>query len=188
MALHLEQLENSHLIVGIKGTNRMIDKKGLPGFVGTIEDNANVVVASDPRIANIFLEARFENRSQLVTEPVKRGSQRSTPLLVPRMTARIASAVAAPTLDSMDTTPGAVFHDLDVMPRRMLFEKFSVVCKLRDSALVDFVEGITQSHFAIVMVVAITLAIGRDVDELVALTCVGKATQKAIGETFAVIQ
>ena len=74
------------------------------------------------------------------------------------------------------------------MPRRMLFEKFSVVGKLGDSALVDFVEGITQSHFAIVMVVAITLAIGRDVDELVALTCVGKATQKAIGETLAVIQ
>src|SRR4249920_1337279 len=166
----------------------MIGKESLPGFVRTIEDDANVVVASAPGIANIFLEARFENRIQLVTEPVKRGSQRSTPLLVPRMTARIAAAIAAPTLDAMDTTPRAVFHDLDVMPRRMLFEKFSVVGKLGDSALVDLVEGITQSHFAIVMVVAITLAIGRDVDELVALTGVGEATQKAIGETLAVIQ
>ena len=96
-------------------------KNALPRFVRAIENDADVVVASFPRVADKFLQPRLEDGRQLIAQPVQRGAERSTPLLVPGMSAGIAATIAAPAFDAMHTTPGTIVDDFNKVLRRDVF-------------------------------------------------------------------
>ena len=143
MALHLQKLEGRHLLVRLKRADGVVGEKCSTGFLGAIENHANVVVAGGPGVADIFLQSRLEDGSQSVAQPVERGPQRSAPLLVPGMSAGIASTIAAPAFDAVDATPRTVFDDLDEMLGGMFFKKLAVVGKLGDVLSFDFVQGVS---------------------------------------------
>src|SRR5438552_6314374 len=141
MALHLKKLENRHLLAGFERPYYVVSKECPARFVGTIENDANVVVAARPRIAEILLQPRFEDGSQFIAQPVKRGTKGNSPLLVPRVSTRITSAIAAPTLDAVDTAPGTIFNNLNHVFGGMFFQELAIVGELCDGSFVDFVQG-----------------------------------------------
>ena len=168
MALHLEQLETRHLLVGSRGRTGVIGEEIVPRILGTIEDHANVVVASAQGSRTYSLR-----RDSKIGASVSRSQSSAA-----RSGARHCWFHGCPPELHPQSLPSAQRHGRNSRNcfRRSrpyasadAFEKFTVVGELGDASPVDLVEGITERHFAIVMVVAITLAVGRDVDELVGL-------------------
>src|ERR1700733_9504029 len=105
VTLHLKKSEGSHLFMRFERTDRGVGEERFAGLVGAVQNHADVVVARGPGIADIFLQSRLEDSSKFVAQPVQRRAQRSGPLLIPGMPARIASTIAAPAFHSMDATP-----------------------------------------------------------------------------------
>ena len=85
------------------------------------------MVATGPRVAQIHPKARLEDRCQAFPEPIEGGTERSAPLLVPGMAARVATAIAAPALYPMNAAPGAIFDDLDEVFVGVFFHVLAVV-------------------------------------------------------------
>ena len=108
----------------------------------------------------------FENRCKPVAKPIQRRPQRSTPFLIPSGAARVATAIRAPALHAVNATPGTIVDDLSHMVRRMLFQKFAIVRQRCDFAFLDLMQSLTERHFSVVVVVPVTLSIGRNVDQL----------------------
>ena len=138
----------------------------------TVENYADVVIPRLPRIFQEFTEAFLEDGDQSVAQPIERRPQRPAPLLVPGMAPGIAAAIGAPALDSVDTTPRTLFDDFGGMLGGMHLEKFAIVCKLRKFGFLNVVQGRTECHFAVMVMVSVALAVGRDVDQLRALALI----------------
>src|ERR1051326_3429277 len=103
--LHLEKLENGHLLVLIQLANGVIGKESAARFFRAVKNDADVIIAARPRISQVQFGLRLKNGSKAVPQPVEGGAQGSTPLLVPRMPAGVASAVAAPALNPVHAAP-----------------------------------------------------------------------------------
>src|ERR1019366_3751620 len=188
MTLHLEKFEGSDLLVGLERPDRVINEECFPGLLGAIKNYADVVVASGPWVADIVLQTRLEDGSQFVAQPVERRPQRSAPLLVPRMSAGVASTIAAPAFDAVDATPRTVVDDLHEMFGGMFFQKFAVVGELGDVPSLDFVQCIGERHFAMVVMMAVAFSVGGDVNQLRSLAGVGEAAHQPFCKSFAVVQ
>jgi hypothetical protein len=111
-----------------------------------------------------FTQSLLENRCEPLPQPVQSGSQRRAPLLVPGMSSRIAPAVGMPPLHSVYTTPGTIFDNLHRISRRMLLEKLPLVDQLRELGFLDVVQNVAQCHLPEMVMMPITLAVGRDVN------------------------
>src|ERR1700722_6836176 len=188
MTLHFKKLEGSYLLVRLQRPDRVVRKECLAGLLGAIEDDPDIIVASLPGIANKFFQSRFKDGSQFIAKPVECLPQRSAPLLVPGVTAGVASAIATPAFDAMDTTPRAVFNDLHEVLGRMLFQKLAVVGELGDPLLLDFLEGIGERHLAVAVMMTVALSVRGNVNQLRSLTRVGEAAHQPVGEPFAIVQ
>ncbi len=140
VALHFQQFQDGYLLLGRQRPNGVIREECFPRFFGTVENDADVVIAALPWVSQIFLELRFEDGRKPVSQPVKRSPQRSTPLLVPWVTARITPTVAAPAFHTMVTTPRTVFDNFNEVLRRILLQELAVVGKLGNIPLLDFVQ------------------------------------------------
>ena len=123
----------------------MVGEECLPRIVRAIENDANVVVPSGPRVADKFLQPRLENGRQFIAQPVQRRPERSTPLLVPRMSTGIAAAIAAPAFYAMHTTPGTIIDDLNEVLGGDVFQEFAVIGELGELAAFDFVQGVVSA-------------------------------------------
>ena len=61
---------------------------------------------------------------------------------------------------------------LDLMGGWMFFQVFAVVGKPSPFIIFDGFERVTERHLAVTMVMAIRFAVGRDVNELIAIATV----------------
>src|SRR5690348_12052114 len=105
----------------------MIREKSRPRFCRSIQNDANVLVPCGPGVADVFRYLFLVDRRQAIPKPIERGPQRTPPFLVPRMSARVATAVRTPAFDPVDATPGTVVNDFNEVSRRILFEELAVV-------------------------------------------------------------
>src|SRR3954470_18495506 len=133
----------------------MANKEFFKALGWAIQNDIDVVVARFPRIAHEFTSFALVERCHLVAQPVQCVAQRLSPVLVPARPPGIASAIRHPASHPMRTTPGALLMDLDLMCRRMFLEVFAVVCELREVLAFDHIESVSQSHFAVAMVVPV---------------------------------
>ena len=62
--------------------------------------------------------------------------------------------------------------NLNFMRGWMLLEVFAVIGQFRLLVLVDHLQRKSERHFPVVMVMSVGLAIGRDMDELIAIAAV----------------
>src|SRR5438552_19134491 len=97
---------------------RMADHKVADRVIVTVEENLDIGVTYCPGIGEAFPPANGKKLIQLFLESVERPPQGTAPLLLPAASA-IASAIRAPPLNPLDTTPRAVFVDLHLPFGRM---------------------------------------------------------------------
>src|SRR5580704_14983913 len=103
----------------------MMVKKLVDCFLRSIEDEANVVVASFPGVLEDSPAELLKDRHEAVAQPIHGLANRSAPPLVPAAVhAGVASAVASPALDAVGATPRTVFENLHFFGRGMPFEEF----------------------------------------------------------------
>ena len=146
---------------------RVALEEGLHGRGAPVEDHLHVRVARGPRILDQRARSRLVERVHGVAQPVERLTEGRPPALRPAVVAPgPAPAVAAPPLDAMRAAPrGPVDH-----PRfhrgRMSREEGRVVGQARDAARLDPGAGRRQRHLPEAVVVAVALAVGRDLNEL----------------------
>src|SRR5204862_7302784 len=109
----------------------------------------------------------FESRGCRIAQPVQRLPQRLAPLLIPvRVAAGVAAAVAVPALDTVCATPRRTFPDLCFLARWMTLEIFTVIREFREVVALDVMQRIGERHLAFLVMMAISLAIRRDVHNL----------------------
>ena len=104
------------------------------------------------------------------------------------MAAGIAAAVAPPAVDPVNTTPGGVFDDLDLVGRRVAFEELAVVSELRQAMGLDVVQRVSQRHVAKAVMVSVAFAVGGDVRELCVPPILRENTEQAVRQIFAARQ
>ena len=84
----------------------------------------------------------------------------------------------------METAPGGLLDDLDLMRRWMPFEVFSVVGETRELLRFDGVQGVGEGHVAEAVMMAVAFAIGGDMDELRPLTVLVEGADEPIDQVF----
>ena len=87
----------------------------------------------------------------------------------------------------MGATPRAVLDYLDLVFRRMLLEVLPVVRQSGYALVLDILEGISQCHVAVRMMVSIALAVGGNVHELGPIASIGKSTCQPMRELLAAV-
>ncbi len=70
----------------------------------------------------------------------------------------------------------------------MPLEKLAIICKLRELIRLDVMQRIRKRHLTEAMMMAVTLAVCRDVHQLRPLPRVRKAAHQAVGKTLAIVQ
>src|ERR1039457_2013568 len=97
---------------------------------------------------------------------IERLAQRSAPGLVPaRLATRVTVAVGVPAANAVGTTPSRVLDDLDFVSGRIDGEVFGVIRELGQLVGFDVMQRIGERHLALEMMMAVRLAIGRNVHE-----------------------
>ncbi|MFO0635691.1 MAG: hypothetical protein U0168_22860 [Nannocystaceae bacterium] len=188
VALQLEQLEHARALGRVQGPERVALQQPLDRVVAAIEDRVDVGVARGPRVAQQRRGAALVDLGQPRGEPVERLLQRPAPALRPaRVTAAVAAAVAAPALDAVGAAPRAALDHAGLVLGRMLREELTVVGQPDLGRLLERVQRVGQRHVAVAMVVAVGLAVGRDVDQLRPVAAVEGAAQPR-GEAVAALQ
>ena len=66
----------------------------------------------------------------------------------------------------MGAAPGGVLRDLDLHLRRVALQELAVVGESDRVVFFHLAKGIGEGHVAVAVVVAVGLAVGRDVDQL----------------------
>src|SRR5262249_8789093 len=150
-----------------EGAPGVLQEEAVDARRRAVEDQGYRVVARGPRVLEEPARARLELRGEHVAEGVERLAERRAPALIPpRVPARAAAAARAPPLDPARAAPrGAVDH-LDLVRRRVALEELAVAREPREPLLLHPVERVGERHVAVAVVVAVGLAVGRDVDEL----------------------
>ena len=144
----------------------MLLKKAIYDFLAAIENHVDVCVARGPHIVEEFRALLLGEWSEGVAQFVESLAQGCAPFLVPSRLAAVAAAVGTPALDAVRTTPRGVFDDFALALRRKLREKAGVVGQLDGLVLLEKAQRISQSHFAVPMMVAVGLAVGGHVYQL----------------------
>src|SRR5262245_56357635 len=103
------------------------------------------------------------------------------------MAPRIASAIAAPSLDAVPTAPGSVLNDLDFARGRMQFEELAVDGEPREPLRFDMIERIGERHLAEAMVMPVGLSVRRRMRELWRVID-GESLGPSSGERLTVIE
>ena len=103
----------------------------------------------------------------------------------PRPSARVASAVPEPPVDAVGTAPRGSFDNFDLHGRRVQLQVLAVDGQADILARLDEVEGGGQRHVPAVVMVAVRLAVGGDVDEPGLGVIVGEAAQEPLREVLA---
>src|SRR6266481_8733486 len=157
-------------------------------FGRAVQNNFNVVIAGGPGIVQKSRSLLLKQRGGVVPQTVESHAQRTPPLLVPSLTAKIAAAVCLPPANAMHTAPGGVFDDMDFMARRELLQKLAIVGEARDTFGLDLLQRIGQGHLAILVMMSVSFAIGSDVDQLRPRAFCREPAPQAIHKVMAVVQ
>src|SRR5512139_4155727 len=88
----------------------------------------------------------------------------------------------------MDAAPRAVLVDLNVVDRRVFLQVFAIVCKRGEVRSFDVVQRKSERHVTKALVVAVRLAIRRDVHQLRPIPCVGKTGNEPAGQVLPSVQ
>ena len=178
VTLQLQETHGRDLTLRLEVVPAMAFEKRLPILRRPVQQKADVVIARLPGIPQELSGPFFVKWRQLVSEPVQGVTQRLAPVLVPaRPPARVAAAMFDPTIDPMTATPSAG----RVQPRfplwRMFFQKLTVIGQPRQALGLDSMQRIRQGHFTLPMMMAVGLAVGGDVHQLIALAILVIAVQ-----------
>ena len=167
MALELEAPERLDTVRRAQRTDRVALEEGLHGRGAPVEDHLHVRVARGPRILEQGARARLVEGVHGVAQPVERLAEGRAPALRPAVVApRPAPAVAAPALDAVGAAPRGPVHHPRFHRGRVRREKGRVVGQARGAARLDPGAGGRERHLAEAVVVAVALAVRRDLDEL----------------------
>src|SRR6267142_3250515 len=104
------------------------------------------------------------------------------------MPAGIAAAIHAPAFHAVDATPRAIVHNFREMIGGMTFEEFTVICKLRELVGLNVVQRVGKCHLSETVVMTVTFAVRRDVDQLRPLPGVGKTAVQPVGKALTIVQ
>src|ERR1700723_1311068 len=88
----------------------------------------------------------------------------------------------------MNAAPGAVVDDFSDVIWRKQFQKLSVIGQSGSFVVLDMVDRIGQCRLAVMVVVAVAFAIGRDMHQLRPGTLIGKPRYQAIGKASAIVE
>ena len=144
----------------------VIGKKAIHDFLTAIENHVDVPVARGPHIGEEFGALLFGQGGNCVTQLVEGLAQRGSPFLIPSRLAAAASAVRAPALYAMRTTPRGVVDDFALPLGRKLFKVACVVGQLDGLVLLEKAHRVGQRHFTVAMMMAVRFAVGRHAFEL----------------------
>src|SRR5262249_33527677 len=147
------------------------DEAGARGVAG---ERGDVAVARAPRIAQERARLDGVERGGAVAHEIERATQRGAPRLAKAGRAGGAAAVARPAADAVRAAPRGAFAARTFLeprlgPRRMRREIGGVVGDGEAAARRFDAERVGERALAPARVVAIRLAVGGDVDELVAV-------------------
>jgi len=183
-ALQLHQLPDLVPLLRSQRATRVAVEKAIASRLAGVQPHVHVSLTRLPGVAQQARGARFEPRRELVAQPVERLAQRLPPCLVPSLARHAsASAVASPALEPVRATPRGLFGDLDLVDRRVGRQEARVVGQTRHAAPLHVVEGEGECHLAEAVVVAVGLAVGRDVGQarLPSSSSPSKATTREAG-------
>ena len=131
----------------------------------------------------------FITRRQRVPEPVQRLTQRRAPLLVPpAVIANFTSTIRSPALHAVHAAPRGVLRDLDLVGRRKFLQIFAVDGHPREIVGNDMMQAIGQAHFTETVMMAVSLAVGGDMNELRMVLVARKNAQQPVREIDAAFQ
>ncbi len=155
-----------------------------------MEDDVDVFVTRSPGIFQELAGGVFVYLGQVVAQPIESLTQRLAPLLVPaRVAAGVATAIAAPAFDAVDTAPGSALEDFHSVDGRMLFQVFPEIRELGRLIRFDVVERVSQRHLAETVVMSVGFAVGRDVNEFGPGTQIlSESGHDAFGERFSIAE
>src|SRR5580698_7975418 len=88
----------------------------------------------------------------------------------------------------MNAAPGAVVEDFGNVIWRKQFQELSVIGQSDSFVVLDMVQRIGERHLAVMVVVAVAFAIGRDMHQLRPGTVIGKPRYQAIGKPPAIVE
>src|SRR5262245_65108105 len=101
------------------------------------------------------------------------------------MATRVTAAIVPPAIDAVKTAPRGSFKNLHLMSRRMSFEVLAIVRKFCQLSGLDSVQGIGESHVAEAVVMAVTLTVRGDMDELRPVGFIVEGSAEPIGQLLA---
>src|SRR5437588_12635990 len=152
----------------------MIEKKLFSRLL-RVENQRDTVVTRWPGIDEQRSARRLKIFYVLISQKVQRLSQRRPPLLIPsRLATGVTATIANPAPDAMDTTPGCSFPvwpivDFNLEFGRMFVEILSVVRDGQSARRRFLGERMSQTEIAKLEMMAVSLAVGRDIDHLFAV-------------------
>ena len=192
VALQLQEFEDGDALLGGERMGGVLGEEAVLGVGGAVEDDVDVGVAGGPEVVEQRCGEGFGERSGGVAQEVEGLAQGGAPLLVPAGLAAVAAAVGAPALDAVDAGPGGVLGDLGLPLGRELREELAVVGEVGVAVVLDPVHGVGEGHLAVLVMVAVTFAVGGDVGELGFAAGVGgvwaEAVKQAAAEGFAGVE
>ncbi len=165
------------------------DQEGVDRRGRAVEKHVDIGVPRRPGVGEERPGFPLPAGGQLVAQPVESLAERCPPGLRPaRAAAGVAAAVLAPAAHPVGAAPGGVLDDLHLMVRRMGLQVLPVVGQPGEAVLLDVVEGVGEGHLAVAVMVAVGLAVGRDVHQPVVLRGRGHRGHQPVGEALAAHQ
>ncbi len=165
VALQLHQLERG----GALGLRELMGgvrvEKGVDVWARTVEDDADIGVASRPEVFEQLFRQLFGQGNRRVPKLIEAHAQGCSPLLVPSRASAVASAIGTPALDTMSTAPGGIVDDLGLPARRILCEKRRIVNELDLLFVFEPVDCVRESHLSVSVVMAVTFAVRRHIGQ-----------------------
>ena len=189
VALHFKQLPGAHLLVSVEARNEMFFVEALACSPGGGSSRTRIYPS---RAAHGSLKqrapSRLEARSDPVAQPVERLPQRLPPLLVPSGAARNCSRNCCASAPRHGRSSRSCFHRSVLRSGRHKLKKLAVI---GDSARA-FASGCSRARrpapFRRTVMMAVGLAVGRDMHQLRTRPFVGKPAHQAVREFFAVVE
>ena len=125
--------------------------------------------------------------SDRVTQPVQGVAQRRAPGLIPAgVRAGVAAAITPPAIDTVSAAPGTFFNDVDLVGRRVLFQKLAVIGQSGQLPAVNLFQGVSERHVAKAVMMTVAFAVGGDVHELRPLALRRESAGQSLDEAVAV--
>src|SRR5579872_2527892 len=188
MTLKLHELYSLHFFAVLKLAAALLAEKGVHVVARTVQNHGDVLIAGAPGIEKEPAGRLLKFGRYGVSKPIEGLTQRGAPFLIPAGVAGVTTAIRPPALDAVDTTPGGVFDDLHFVRGRMLFEEIGINGEFGKLLRFDEAQGVTESHIAVGVMVAIGFAIGSDIGQLRPFAVVGEAPNQALRKVLASVE